>query len=506
MKTTAIIMAMSMLAVAGQSRAANADTLATRTVEQGSALLELRSDVFGNPAMQAWHFGGSLNTLSAGFSHRSASAPMRLEDGKGHNLGFGHIDAYLKKGKATLWGAADYRNGTTRDIRFCETSDYAVVAPYVMADTVGGNSKRERYHFKGGFAYPVGRFTIGAEGEYSALMEYRTRDPRPKNLVGDLRGKIGATLLLDRTHIVGLALTARKYKQTNEVEIYNEVSMPVMYQLTGLGTDYYRFRGDHTETYYKGWAVGGMMTFAQTDNNGLFAQVGADRLTIDKIISSLNQLPMTTTETNKVGATLGYTRGNAAGSDYGVSAYADYTRRNGTENIFGSAQDNIYPQISSAQQYRLTLWNAGLRASMQRNIKAQGYAITIAANYSRHDERYAEPSRQLRASALATTLQLQGHATTGRMLLSAKAAGSYAWSLDSRLDVPDDAAATALLEPTTHYYAYLAENRWHTDMTIEAAYNTKRSFMPFVSLAWQYAHYAMSQHQQLLQVAVGVRF
>lgn len=486
--------------------AQTADSLSQRTVEHGSMLTELRNAVFDNPAMQSVRFKSSLNSLSAGFDYGKATSPMRLETGDGRNIGYGKIDAYMHKGKATLWGTAGYSNGQVKNIQFCETSDYDIIAPFVMADTVGGNSKREQYHFLGGFSYPVSsRVNIGAEGEYSATMEYRTRDPRPKNLVGNLRGKIGVSVLVDKSHLLGLAVTARKYKQTNEIKIYDEVSMPVIYHLTGLGTDYYRFRGDQTETYYKGWGIGAMATWARKDNQGLFASVGGEHLTIDKIISSLNQLPMATLSTNAMNAVVGYSQ-NHDGNGYGLSAFTDWKQKKGTENIFGTAQDNIYPQIAEAQQYCQTLWNAGVNALWQRQKDVCGYGISAKAAYSKHHEQYADPQRELTADALTANVSINGNTKAGHVLLTANIAAAYAWALDSELTLPSSNVNPTMLTPTTHYLGYLSENRWQSNVALEAAYDTDKRFMPFVTVDWQYAHYAQSQHQNLVEIAVGVRF
>lgn len=90
-----------------------------------------------NPAMQSYRYSASINRLQAGMDYSKASRPARLEDGTGSSTGYGCIDAYLHKGKATLWGNAVYRNGTTRNVRFSETTDYQLLYPYLMADTVG---------------------------------------------------------------------------------------------------------------------------------------------------------------------------------------------------------------------------------------------------------------------------------------------------------------------------------------------------------------------------------
>lgn len=493
--------------------AANADTipegdkplLARRTMEHSDAVLAIRNSVFLNPAMQATRYKTSLNDLAVGFCHHGATKAARLEQGSMQNTGTASAQAYLHKGKGTIYGGASYDNGTAKDIRYCESSDFGIVAPYVMADTVGGATHRERYRFSGGFSWPAGRFLIGAEGEYRALMEYRTRDPRPKNLSGDLRVKVGTAYTFATDHMFGVALTARKYKQTNEVEIYNEVSMPTIYHLTGLGNDYYRFRGDYSDTYYKGYGLGGMITFAHASNRGLFATAGYEYTNIEKIISSLNQLPLNRLITHAANAAAGYTMTCGEGNTVAVSVSGGSSRKTGTENIFGTAQDNIYPKISEAEQYRLTLWNAALQAAWRAERKNHDISAAFSLSIDGHEERYFSPRRTLNSHALSPSICLATHAITGRFLLTGGVSACYAWSFGNTLSLPKGTEQSSLATPTLHYYEYLSHGRTQTRLTIEAAYEAER-FMPYVSAGWQYAHYARSEHANGIEVALGVRF
>lgn len=483
------------------------DSLAAASVEHNSPLIALRADVFSNPAMQSIHYSSSLNTLYAAFQHSDASQPVRLEDGDRSNLGIGRIDAYMHRGNATIWGSAEYRNGKYKNIQFCETSDYAIVAPYVVADTVGGDTNSEYYHFLGGFSYPVGRFNIGAEGEYTARLEYRTRDPRPKNLTGDLKAKVGASLHLDNKNLLGIAATARKYKQTNEIELYNEVSVPIIYHLTGLGTDYYRYRGQNTDTYYKGYAVGGMMTFSQNSDrklfpiaSGWFATAAYDYMHIEKIISDLNQLPMAETATYSQSTSVGYSWENS----FGIAFTQDWCKRKGTENIFGSAVDNIYPQISEAGQYSLTKWNIGLNAAFERNYRVNGYAISVNAKYSDYSESYLEPTRSIETSAISATIKLNGHTAVGHVSLFGYVYAGYEWSVDSSLSTDDEASTSTLFTPVAHYYNYLADDRWNVGGSIEAGYNIN-NIMPFIRFSLSQLSYTDSENTTLIEIAAGIK-
>ena len=454
----------------------------------------MNASVFLNPAMQSFHYQHSLNTLNVGYDYRHATTPERWEEGDGHSRVFADVDAYLHKGKATLWGNAYYVNGSTRNVRYNETTDFDLLYPYLMADTVGGKTQQEFYHFMGGFSYPLDKkWTIGAEGEYTARMEYRTRDPRPKNLTGDLRAKVGISYLLGGLHSIGAAVTARKYKQTNELKLYNEVSVPTIYHLTGLGNDCY--------------GVGGMLTYSQKDQRGWFAQAEYEYTNIDKIISTLNELPMATLESDRFHGTVGYLM-NDGHQYYGANLDGEIYRKFGTENIFGTAQDNIYPQIASAEFYTSAQSWIGMETFYQNVLSGKsscGGKWKLA--YMGYSEKYQEPYRRLRYAAVATSLLLDGKVKVGKCLLMANVHGGYEWAIKKNNDdsfLSED--NSAMMQPIVHTNEYLAHDRWNVGADVEVPLLVARQFLPFIKLSWQYDHYLQTAHQNALVVSAGIRF
>ena len=473
------------------------------------AQAQVNDDIFFNPAMKSYQDRALQTEVSVGYDYRHASTPIRLEQGTGHSRAFADVDAFLRKGKTTLWGEASYSNGSTRNIQFCETSDFELLYPYLMADTVGGKSKQERYHFLGGFSYPLGRWNVAAEGSYDALMEYRTRDPRPKNLSGDLKASIAASYRLGNPrdgYVLGLALDARKYKQTNEVKLYNEVSVPTLYHLTGLGYDYYRFRGMNTSTYYKGYGVGGVVDWSRVNGRGWFAHAEYGYLDIDKIISTLNELPMANIKEYKEKISFGYsTRGER--NVFGWNLAEEWVCRRGRENIFGTAQDNVYPQISKMAPYMADKacfsTELGYR-HMARNHSE--FAINWNARYDSWEESYDSPYRDLVGDAWVNGLSLMSKINAKDWQLKVKLSAEYQWSTSSDLYLSDEEVNCTLLTPVEHYYDYLGSDRQFVNAMVEAGYTKDKRFTPFVRIGWQYAHYMETEHQNSLQVAVGVKF
>lgn len=506
--SAALAMASSTLAMTSGTKVA-ADTLPARS-SWGEVLSSrttmLSEAVFDNPSMQRYHHRTSLNTLRMGYDYAHASQPIRLEQGGGHSMGLADIDAYLHRGKATLWGRAAYQNGGVRGIRFSESSDFERLYPYLMADTVGGNNHLERYHFMGGFSCPVGRWNIAAEGQYTALMEYRTVDPRPKNLTGDLRAKVGLSYVMG-SNVLGLALSAGRYKQTNEVKLYNEVAVPTIFHLTGLGADYYRFRGINTSTYYKGHTLGAMLSYLHRDGLllGSFAHGGYNYTETQKIISSLNELPMATLRHHHQYAMAGHAFRLGRGS-LGFRLSEDWQRRQGFEHIFGTAQDNIYPQIATSEAYRLTTLRVGGDVLWQpwRFGASQPIDLALQAgtHYAHYFEQYAEPYRQMKALSWTSHIGAEATAEGRRLVSRLRLKAVRTWHTRASIQNIEGTLAT----PTLHFYRTQANGLWQAEASAEVVYKADARYCPFVRADWSYGHYAIDQHASRLCVAVGVHF
>ncbi len=139
------------LAVVGPIASAKADdNVVERQLEHRSDTRSWFPEVYRNPAMQWNRYRYSLNRLASTYTDSRATLPQQLEHGDKTTAVVGDIDAFLRKKHVSLWGTAHYANGKTRHIRYNETTDFDLLYPYVMADTVGGGvSRKETYDFTG---------------------------------------------------------------------------------------------------------------------------------------------------------------------------------------------------------------------------------------------------------------------------------------------------------------------------------------------------------------------
>ena len=252
-----------------------------------------------NPAVYGTVFRFTQNELMLTARYSHASAPLLLEKGDGHSAAEAKTTAYIRlSNHTTVWGKAAYTTQKTFNIRWNSTSDHDLLAPYVLADTVGGDTQGERYTFSGGYATAIGKWNIGAEMLFRAEQEWRNRDPRMRGIVSDLTIKAGAAYQTAGNYQLGASLSGNIYKQSNDVDLYNEQGGAAQYVMTGLGTHYKRFSGFASDVNYTGSGNTLLLSAQPLTQRGFYGDITLESSRYKRISNEYNSLPLTTLYNN----------------------------------------------------------------------------------------------------------------------------------------------------------------------------------------------------------------
>lgn len=323
------------------------DSIVCKLSEYDMGRVRYEKTVLAHPALRHLSAAPSLSSLSIkGMSEPSSVARIPQLGNGGRYFGvaassFQHLGSH-----SVVWGNASYENGRKYNVVWNETSDFAQIYPYVMADSRGGDMKYEEYRLDGGYSAQQGKLHYGLELGYRALSEYRDRDPRPNNTVADLYARVGMGYELLGDYVLAVAADAGKYKQTNELAYYNELGAQMEYHLTGIGNDFARFSGQSNNTFFKGYHLGAELSLARKKGTGWSAAVGYLFTQKEKVLTDLNRLPLNQLKIHTLKGGVGY--GTEA---YGIRLSGYYADRKGYDNLFGDATGNVYPQIGTKQQY-----------------------------------------------------------------------------------------------------------------------------------------------------------
>lgn len=334
-----LIFTLSLLCCAAAAASGRSDSLLQAVEYDKTGLWHIADAVFGNVAIDQWR-------LPQGYTAAYGSYTRLNRD----FFWQGGASTYTHYRSSTLCGGASYSNGKRRSMPWCETSDPALIYPYLLADSVGGELDSEIYCFSGSYADHRGRWAWGASLAYKATLEYRSVDPRPRNVSGCLDAAAAVACRISGDYRLGVDLSARRYTQSNDIEFKSETGIEKIYHLTGPESHYARFAGTGLSTHYRGYRYGGGVALYPSGGRGLFARVSVSRFAFDNIITDLNKLPMASATHSDIEAMAGYLQ---PGSHlyWGVNFHLRAARRHGTENIFGDATSGVYPQIGSLAMY-----------------------------------------------------------------------------------------------------------------------------------------------------------
>lgn len=389
-----------------------------------------------NPAIYGSAFQFTQNELKLTGDYSHASAPLLLEKGDGHSAIEAKTTAYIRlSNHTTVWGKASYTTKRTNNIRWNSTSDYDLLAPYVLADTVGGNTLGERYMFSGGYSTSIGKWYVGAEMLFRAEQEWRKRDPRMRGIVSDLTVKLGTTYKVTDNYQIGAALSGNIYKQSNDVDLYNEQGGAAQYIMTGLGTYYKRFSGFASDINFKGSGATLLLSVLPITQHGFYGNIMFESNRYKRISNEYNSLPLTTLYNNNVAATMGF-RNKGTKSLWTTFIHYAFDCQHGDEHIAGNAIAGVYPVLADLtmyKQYRTTTYVGAMFTALSRNQWSIGTKFGYISNRSK----YVYPSRRLDFSHLFGEATTQLLAPFGKhWLADCQLTAAYFAKASAAIDMP----------------------------------------------------------------------
>lgn len=394
------------IALAMQTSAAFAsvaDTMAA--VEHYSLWHDVLQENRQNPVFMLDAYARSYSELGLYADYKHANRPLLYEVGKGNLLWGAAAKSYIRLSKRTsVWGSASYRTGRKYAVKWNSTSDYLLLRPYVMGDTLGGDLHNERYTFSGGYAVQLGKLALGASIDFRAEHEYRTTDPRMRGISTDMTLRGGAKYALG-DYEAGIGVGGTFYKQTNDVKFFREAGVIPEYQMSGLGADYERFSGSNRSAYYKSTGILTDIALRPiADRSGIYVTANYRFAPYKRILPSLNSLPLSTLYLTNGAVTAGCKHeGNIGWSVFGGISHEG---RKGDEHIAGSPSGSEYRTIATLTMYhsRLNDYHAGGACSLGSGT---GLTIELRGGYQDFASDYVSPERKMSFSKAYGALDAQ---------------------------------------------------------------------------------------------------
>lgn len=459
-----------------------------------------------NPANygNAFQYSHSELTLNGNLEH--STSPFILEKGKGHRSIEAKAASYLRLSeRTTIWGKASYLTGRNLGVSWNSTADYDLLAPYILADSVGGNIERERYQFSGGYATSFGRWNLGAELQFRAEQEWRKQDPRMKGVVADLNLKLGATYLLG-SYRLGTALLGNVYKQSNDVDIYNELGGTGEYIMTGLGTHYKRFSGANTDVSYKGKGGALLLSIVPISGRGIVADAKFSRQNYERISDEYNSLPLTTLHNSRASTQLGY-RVESKKSVLWLYGHYDILSQHGVEHVAGDAVLGDYPIIADLTMYKHYATKAYLGTTYTAKKQTE-WSIGAKIGFVSNRSKYVYPHRKIEVSHFFSELSthiLQPFAK--QWLLDCGLTATYFGKSNNKIEMPYTDIETSFTQYINYNYSQLKSNRAEVKANIRTDYKLKTpQYGVFAELSGGIISNSEHTHSAVTSLTLGFSF
>ena len=473
--------------------------------EHHTLWLSLESLSAANPALRSTAYKTALSEFYYRGSYTHQTVPFVLEEGKGaFNNGL-NANTYIRLSPhSAVWGEASYTSSTRRNITWNSIADYRLLAPHTIADSIGGNTRNERYGFRGGYGTAVGRWQIGGEMAFRAEQEYRNRDPRMRSIVSDLTLAVGAARRL-HAYTLSAGIFGNIYKQTNNVDFVREETATPEYFMTGLGAFNYRFSGKKTGTFYKGGGTDLLLSLNPQGATGAFATVQLGRRKYERIASEFNSLPLSTLYKERAQLAAGWKQ--AASVKYGVYADFSYERTSGEEAVPGDESRGDYPILTQFTMYKGQQLNAAIGAFCGKDGKLQR-VFSCRTGYTRQIARYVYPERLTRYGSWFGELKGQLFCSPAKQwTLDAMLQTAYRHNLHQKITMPYVDMMPAFRRYINHNHRFAAAHYAEIKAALRADYAFAQTpYAAFLKIEGGWVNSSQHSTQTAIDVSLGIRF
>lgn len=441
-----------------------------------SALLEYQSlwakqriAKFINPAEHSKYYFYTQSDISIGFCGKKHLEIKEKQEGKARSEGgvMAKSVVFLDE-NTSLWGSASYSYEYKEKVRWSSTSDYKLLSPYILADSVGGDTSSERYLCSGGGAHRWKHWSVGGEVKFRAEQEYRAIDPRMRGIVADLTMTLGTSYRLQTGYDVGLLGSSNIYRQINDVKLYNEAGGATEYLMKGLGAYNARFLGQIDGIYYRGGGYSVGLNISPSNRSGFYTNLNMSKHRYLSLANDLMNLPLNTLYLEKLDGSLAWEQDKS----YKLTLWgrANLSRRVGNEEIIGDVESGVYPILARLTMYRSSDVNLYGGVVYGRG-RLNPWYVQMGVGYLSHNSFYVYPERYQSYQHFYTELRGQIISVLKPQLnLVADVGVRYFSVLSHRLDLPYADTPYTILQMLEHNHRYYKTPRLELQVSIRADY------------------------------------
>ena len=176
-----------------------------------------------------------FSEVKSSYAASSADKGLHLvHEGDGSSAFRLFSESFQTDSNYRFFGKAVYSNDQKNNVGWRDVEDYNLLSPYLVADSIGGNYKREAYALSGGASIRLRHFEWGIRACYDGGVSYRQVDPRPQNTVSVIRINPGVTYQKDNWNY-GWFGEYTRYRQNMDIQVERADRKVYFFLLQGFG-------------------------------------------------------------------------------------------------------------------------------------------------------------------------------------------------------------------------------------------------------------------------------
>ena len=478
--------------------------IAQRARAEQSVVVQLVDQHYRSPALKRLMRSWDVSTIDAGHRYETNDT-YNYQEGSGYRQLGVNAASLRHMAKGTLWGDAQYQNKRTFGLNYNESMDYDIIAPYVMADTVGGALQTERYAFRGGYAWQRGRWDYGAEAGFRGDQGYRNRDPRMNAVVADINATIGAGRSLSSRYQLAASLGGSRYRQVNELSFVNEMGHPLVYHDAGLGAYNTLLAGTRTDAYYTGYRWTPTVYLAPKSRKGWLADVSYRRFSLHKELSNILD-PIAKIKADTWAGSVGYATVWGNRRLY-AGVQGQVQQRNGYEARFNNRDaETGMTKIDESLRYIHDNRIVTFDAAFEQDGTSIRWAIAGTGGYVYNSLSYVAPDRVMEVGYLHGGVRLVATKSWSAAWVRAELGYGHRAAIAKVAQWADLNPELGIYQMLEGNFAYLSADQQRWQAALRAGVPLNPTLVGFVNINGQMIRYDTDQHGGMLGVNVGFMF
>lgn len=449
-----------------------------------------------------------LTVTSIGVFHRNESRPVFIQKGDKEIVGIVKIDSRIRLNEnKALQGGVTYQNGIKYNIRWNSTSDLDLLYPYILADETGGNLNSEMYTFFGKYTGQTNQAHYGIGCRYRALHEFRTVDPRPRNITSDfsISGTIGAVFT---QYVTDINLSYRKYNQRQDMVFQNPLGANATERhFTGLGSHIGRFAGTGTyaDTQYDGH--GAEVSFMLLPKREKCLRIGVvyNIFNVTRMLISQNSAPITDLLLQEASGFVSYAK-HLKSTTLGVSVNTGYKLRQGTENVIDNGKSGYFKSLVSLTMYTNKKLFADIKGLIEIHKQYGVWSLAPYLNFNSEYAIYKYPERVMLISGIGTGIDLEFIGKTDKWIYRVGTCLGYDFHPMNKFDIPQEHTEKGIFEFYYRQFKNSSADFFNGTFIFSLQREIKNNFAFFLKSSVKGIYFANREKAVCLQLSTGLIF